>query len=74
MWSRTSLRRQMVSIHASAREATGKCPYDLGDSGFQSTPPRGRRRKKHSEESTSMRVSIHASAREATCISIILDG
>ena len=37
------LKRQMVSIHASAREATLALEYQAGGVGFQSTPPHGRR-------------------------------
>ena len=35
----------MISIHASAREATSHIQYDSDMMAFQSTPPRGRRHK-----------------------------
>ncbi len=72
---RPVLRRRIadviVSIHASAREATvlGLCWSSailLGLSWFQSTPPRGRRLADQVVPGLREHVSIHASAREAT--------
>ena len=57
---------EKVSIHASAREATSMMMPSNVSSGFQSTPPRGRRRPPSSGRPCRRRVSIHASAREAT--------
>jgi len=58
--------RQSVSIHASAREATYWGCSGSGPSRFQSTPPRGRRRRAEEGPHERIVVSIHASAREAT--------
>ncbi len=56
-----------VSIHASAREATSRrSPLTCDGDGFQSTPPRGRRRARSWLRGLVNGVSIHASAREAT--------
>ena len=56
----------LVSIHASAREATWAkyCPTMCCL--FQSTPPHGRRRRSYWPVASRFDVSIHASAREAT--------
>ena len=60
--------RSSVSIHASAREATGGILGSvIAVKLFQSTPPHGRRHLvSESVERKSYKVSIHASAREAT--------
>src|SRR5882672_11462298 len=58
--------RLRVSIHASAREATGVNVEYTGGPMFQSTPPRGRRLQKLARVLDQEKVSIHASAREAT--------
>ena len=55
----------LISIHASAREATLPMMDFCTDTSFQSTPPRGRRRK-NGFLADNAYISIHASAREAT--------
>ncbi len=55
-----------VSIHASAREATGSGRAFFTRLRFQSTPPHGKRRRNCIVQSHRFIVSIHASAREAT--------
>ena len=56
----------IVSIHASAREATRTDIELVGDLMFQSTPPHGRRLFRPNSSQPGIAVSIHASAREAT--------
>ena len=57
----------LVSIHASAREATRpRSTSSTPTTRFQSTPPRGRRRPATRSVRPCRTVSIHASAREAT--------
>ena len=56
----------MVSIHASAREATWASHPLAACLTFQSTPPRGRRPAAPRRAWRLTHVSIHASAREAT--------
>ena len=56
----------IISIHASAREATTLLPHPLPSTLFQSTPPRGKRPDLINKDQTILRISIHASAREAT--------
>ena len=56
----------LVSIHASAREATCSTYIEGRFYWFQSTPPRGRRPKQGHLFFRHKQVSIHASAREAT--------
>ena len=56
-----------ISIHASAKEATPIRPIQgLLARGFQSTPPRRRRRLMRGSHTYDSRISIHASAKEAT--------
>ena len=55
----------LISIHASAKEATLSRSALLGGVGFQSTPPR-RRRLNGSPAIARAIISIHASAKEAT--------
>ena len=57
----------VISIHASAREATKSIESFKTDSKlFQPTPPRGRRPEIISRWSYQLCISTHASAREAT--------
>ena len=56
----------IISIHASAREATPSPRIGNPARGFQSTPPRGRRRAWWAQRRRARLISIHASAREAT--------
>ena len=56
----------MVSIHASAWEATLIDGKDVNIDTFQSTPPRGRRHDTDHKAEQDAKVSIHASAWEAT--------
>ena len=56
----------LVSIHASAREATSSPMQVSRNWSFQSTPPHGRRQALNARLDYVMQVSIHASAREAT--------
>ena len=56
----------VISIHASAREATRNVICPIYFFRFQSTPPRGRRHIDDFHSWCSFLISIHASAREAT--------
>ena len=56
----------IISIHASAREATCSRADFTGSCRFQSTPPRGRRQPSRFFFHHKCQISIHASAREAT--------
>ena len=59
--------RLYISIHASAREATHVPKILIIVQIFQSTLPRGKRRKEATQLGSDLQISIHASAREATC-------
>ena len=60
-------RHRLVSIHASARDATRAVrPAARREHGFQSTRPRGTRLVLAVERGFALTVSIHASARDAT--------
>ena len=59
------LEESKISIHASAKEATGCPSLSKLPSGFQSTPPRRRRLQAPLWEQVTI-ISIHASAKEAT--------
>ena len=63
----------VISIHASAREATYQRRRDAAESRFQSTPPRGRRLQGLRTCGAIPHISIHASAREATSNHIIIN-
>ena len=56
----------LVSIHASARDATSIGKAWKAAEKFQSTRPRGTRRATDNEAIRKISVSIHASARDAT--------
>ena len=56
----------MVSIHASARDATGYDGCVMTTKTFQSTRPRGTRLHRTAGGGLALEVSIHASARDAT--------
>ena len=58
----------MISIHASAKEATNLKIGTDGKFEFQSTPPRRRRQYVSPVEKHGLLISIHASAKEATYI------
>ena len=66
-WSK-HCKRCLISIHASAKEATFEhLLYVLDEHIFQSTPPRRRRPiSSRSRGRRSQEISIHASAKEAT--------
>ena len=55
-----------ISIHAPARGATGLFLHSTWRSGFQSTLPRGERRKSDIVSGAVYAISIHAPARGAT--------
>ena len=59
----------LISIHASAKEATRQFPKKLISPQFQSTPPRRRRREMSELIKGTIQISIHASAKEATTFS-----
>ena len=56
----------LISIHASAKEATIKGHSSLDVVKFQSTPPRRRRLDDEVRQKSQFEISIHASAKEAT--------
>ena len=61
----------MISIHASAKEATYiRVVQVLLELEFQSTPPRRRRHISYCESCQACCISIHASAKEATICGI----
>ena len=76
-WSK-HCKRCLISIHASAKEATFEhLLYVLDEHIFQSTPPRRRRHCIYSWAPLILLISIHASAKEATprgcCITIAVE-
>ena len=56
----------LISIHASAKEATNSSPSIISTMSFQSTPPRRRRLIIPLKNPPTNDISIHASAKEAT--------
>ena len=63
-----------ISIHSAARAETRRAGNDCKAAGFQSTPPRGRRRKVCQTCSLAERISIHSAARAETKNSQYLTG
>ena len=63
-----NLGADLISTHASAREATEIVDSVSGRSGFQLTPPHGRRRGQAIAWEEAFSISTHASAREATVL------
>ena len=71
-WSK-HCKRCLISIHASAKEATFEhLLYVLDEHIFQSTPPRRRRRNQWHIAPCCIMISIHASAKEATLLFVML--
>ena len=56
----------IISIHASAKEATAATRTVEQQTVFQSTPPRRRRHYAAEAKAIKEEISIHASAKEAT--------
>ena len=61
----------LISIHASAKEATQTKSAATTAAKFQSTPPRRRRPPQQMQQQSNPDISIHASAKEATRLQLL---